>query len=83
MSVEDDARASAGDGAKVDLGWDQPPHLIDQQGQDARFGVAIDDHCYVVLMLDPEGCWRPAQWLPPYVAKRLGEIADMELLEAD
>ena len=61
------------DDGEIDLGWPTPEYLI----EGTTFGISIDDSCYIVLHLDVDGLWELSQWIPPLVAKRLGEIADL------
>lgn len=64
-------------GCPVIKSW-QPQWLVDI-GQDCQCGIKIDDHCFVVLTQNYlSGSWAPTEWIPPQVAKRLGELAQSE-----
>jgi len=58
---------------QVKSSW-QPKELIDI-GSGCQCGITTDDGCFVVLAKNWEGEWKPASWIPPQVAQRLGELA--------
>jgi hypothetical protein len=68
------------DGEKQ-IKW-QPKELVDL-GNGLRMGIASDDGYYIVLSLGHEGSWKPSNWIPPRVAKRLGELATFQIALAN
>lgn len=52
----------------------QPQEIVDI-GNGCQCGITTDDHCYIVLTKNIVGSWTPSRWIPPKVAKRLGELA--------
>jgi hypothetical protein len=64
------------DGNK-EIKW-EPKEIIDI-GNGLRMGIASDDGYYIVLSPCPAGAWKPSNWIPPRVAKRLGELAYFQL----
>ena len=56
----------------------EPKELVDL-GNGLRMGIATDDGYYIVLSLNREGSWKPSNWIPPIVAKRLGELAAFQI----
>jgi hypothetical protein len=68
------------DGQK-EIVW-QPQELVDL-GNGLRMGIASDDGYYIVLSQSPQGSWKPSSWIPPRVAKRLGELASFQLALAN
>ncbi len=68
------------DGEK-EMRW-QPKELVDL-GNGLRMGIASDDGYYIVLSLGHEGYWKPSNWIPPRVAKRLGELAGFQIALAN
>lgn len=51
------------------------PRWLVEFGKDDKVGIAIDDHCVVVLIKNAVGQWRPSSWIPREVAERLPEFA--------
>lgn len=51
-----------------------PRWLVDC-GKGCEVGITIDDHCFVVLVKDWHGNWRPARHIPREVAERLAELS--------
>jgi hypothetical protein len=68
------------DGEK-EMRW-QPKELVDL-GNGLRMGITSDDGYYIVLSLGHEGSWKPSNWIPPRVAKRLGELAGFQIALAN
>ena len=60
-----------------EIQW-QPKEIIDI-GNGLRMGITSDDGYYIVLSPCREGYWKPANLIPPRVAKRLGELAAFQL----
>jgi hypothetical protein len=56
----------------------QPKEVVDI-GDGCRMGITSDDGFYMVLSPSYSGSWKPASWIPPVVAKRLGELAAVEI----
>jgi len=52
----------------------QPKELVDV-GHGCQCGITIDDGCYMVLIQNWDGLWKPTSWIPKEVAQRLGELA--------
>jgi len=59
------------------LVW-QPKELVDI-GNGCRMGITCDDGYYMVLSPSYTGSWKPSSWIPPVVAKRLGELAALQI----
>lgn len=53
------------------------PDWIVDLGERCVLGITVDDGCFVVLTHDEWGYWIPTQHIPPRVAVRLGELADL------
>jgi hypothetical protein len=64
-----------------EMRW-QPKEIIDI-GNGLRMGITSDDGYYIVLSASPQGAWKPSNWIPPRVAKRLGELAGFQIALAD
>jgi len=60
----------------------QPKEVIDL-GNGCRMGITSDDGYYMVLSTSCTGCWKPSSWIPPVVAKRLGELASIQYAISD
>jgi RecB family endonuclease NucS len=60
----------------------EPKELVDL-GNGLRMGIASDDGYYIVLSQSREGSWKPSNWIPPRVAKRLGELASFQIAIAN
>jgi len=56
----------------------QPKEVVDI-GDGCRMGITSDDGFYMVLSPSYTGSWKPSSWIPPVVAKRLGELAAVEV----
>jgi hypothetical protein len=56
----------------------QPKEIVDL-GNGCRMGITCDDGYYLVLSPSYTGSWKPANWIPPVVAKRLGELAAIQI----
>ncbi len=56
----------------------QPKEVVDI-GDGCRMGITSDDGFYMVLSPSYTGSWKPSRWIPPEVAKRLGELAAVEI----
>jgi len=56
----------------------QPKEVVDI-GNGCRMGITSDDGYYMVLSPSYTGSWKPSSWIPPVVAKRLGELAGMQI----
>lgn len=52
----------------------QPDEIIDL-GQDCKCGITTDDGCYMVLLPNQTGFWKPTNWIPLKAAIRIGELA--------
>jgi hypothetical protein len=52
----------------------QPEEIVDI-GQGCRVGITTDDGCYMVLLPNQNGFWKPTNWIPKEAARRLGELA--------
>jgi hypothetical protein len=59
------------------LVW-QPKEVIDV-GHGCRMGITSDDGYYLVLSSSYTGSWKPFNWISPVVAKRLGELAAIQI----
>ena len=68
------------DGEK-EMKW-QPKEIIDI-GNGCKMGITSDDGYYIVLSPSHEGSWKPSNWIPPMVAKRLGELASFQIAIAN
>jgi len=60
-----------------EVNW-QPKEIVDL-GDGSRMGITSDDGYYIVLSPGYEGSWKPSNWIPPMVAKRLGELAAIQI----
>jgi hypothetical protein len=60
----------------------QPKEVVDL-GNGCRMGITSDDGYYMVLSTSYTGSWKPSNWIPPVVAKRLGELAAMQIAISD
>ena len=60
----------------------QPKEIIDL-GNGCRIGVADNDGCFAIFVLDRDGSWKPTNWLPAKAAKWLGELASSQLMLAN
>jgi RecB family endonuclease NucS len=60
----------------------QPKDIVDL-GNGSRMGITSDDGYYIVLSPSHQGSWKPTNWIPPRVAKRLGELATFQISIAD
>jgi hypothetical protein len=56
----------------------QPKEIVDL-GNGCRMGITCDDGYYLVLSPSYTGSWKPSSWIPPVVAKRLGELAAIQI----
>jgi len=56
----------------------QPKEVVDL-GNGCRMGITSDDGYYLVLSPSYTGSWKPSNWIPPVVAKRLGELAAIQI----
>lgn len=65
---------------EIDLGSDPSatwlPRWIVDCGRDCEVGIAVDDHCFVVLAKTFDGQWHPTKHIPRQAAEKLGELAD-------
>ncbi|MCJ7516207.1 MAG: hypothetical protein MUO89_09660 [Dehalococcoidia bacterium] len=66
---------------KNEMKW-EPKEIIDV-GNGLRMGITSDDGYYIVLSPCREGSWKPANYIPPRMAKRLGELASFQLALAN
>ena len=60
----------------------QPKEVVDI-GDGCRMGITSDDGFYMVLSPSCTGSWKPSSWIPPVVAKRLGELAAFQIAIGD
>jgi hypothetical protein len=60
----------------------QPKEVVDL-GNGCRMGITSDDGYYMVLSASYTGSWKPSSWIPPVVARRLGELAAMQVAISD
>jgi hypothetical protein len=60
----------------------QPKEVVDL-GDGCRMGITSDDGYYMVLSPSYTGSWKPSSWIPPVVAKRLGELAAIQIAISD
>jgi len=58
----------------------QPQHIVDI-GHGCDMGIAIDDHCFVVLYPTETGQWRPGKHIPKQVARQIGKLVKQGLLD--
>ena len=56
----------------------QPKEIIDL-GDGCKIGITSDDGYYVVLLPGYNGSWKPTNWIPARAAKRLGELASIQI----
>jgi len=56
----------------------QPKEIIDL-GDGHKIGISSDDGYYVVLLPGYNGSWKPTNWIPARAAKRLGELATIQI----
>jgi len=56
----------------------QPKEIIDL-GDGCKIGITTHDDCYTVFLLDYNGSWEPTNWIPARAAKRLGELANIQI----
>jgi hypothetical protein len=66
---------------KNEMKW-EPKEIIDV-GNGLRMGITSDDGYYIVLSPCREGAWKPSNYIPPRVAKRLGELASFQFALAN
>jgi len=59
------------------LVW-QPKEIIDLD-DGCKIGITSDDGYYLVLLPSYKGSWKPSNWIPAKVAKRLGELATIQI----
>lgn len=52
----------------------QPQWFVDV-GSEVTVGIAMDDGCYVVLLQQPTGQWRPTTHIPVEAAKMIGRLS--------
>ncbi|OGN93364.1 MAG: hypothetical protein A2Z75_08815 [Chloroflexi bacterium RBG_13_50_10] len=55
----------------------QPKEIVDL-GDGCKLGITSDDGYYLVLSPSYRGSWKPSNWIPAKVAKRLGELAAVQ-----
>lgn len=55
------------------------PKVVVDLGNGCKMGITSDDGYYMVLSTSYTGSWKPSSWIPPVVAKRLGELAAMQV----
>ena len=60
-----------------EITWE--PKEIVELGNGCKMGITSDDGYYIVLSPGHEGSWKPSNWIPPMVAKRLGELAGFQI----
>ena len=58
----------------------QPQYIVDV-GHGCELGIAIDDHCFVVLSPTETGQWRTVKHIPKQVAWQIGELVKKGLLD--
>ena len=56
----------------------QPTEIIDL-GDGCKIGITTQNGCYTVFLLDDNGSWEPTNWIPARAAKRLGELAAIQI----
>lgn len=56
----------------------QPKEIIDL-GDGRKIGITSDDGYYVILKPGNNGSWKPTNWIPARAAKRLGELASVQI----
>ena len=56
----------------------QPKEIVDL-GDGCKIGITSDDGYYLVLLPSYKGSWKPSNWIPAKVAKRLGELATIQI----
>ena len=56
----------------------QPKEIV-HLGNGCKMGITCDDGYYLVLSPSYTGSWKPSNWIPPVVAKRLGELAAIQI----
>jgi len=56
----------------------QPKEIIDL-GDGCKIGITSNDGYYLVLLPSYKGAWKPSNWIPAKVAKRLGELATIQI----
>ncbi|MBM4446286.1 MAG: hypothetical protein FJ023_02905 [Chloroflexi bacterium] len=56
----------------------QPKEIVDL-GNGRRIGITSDDGYYLVLLPSYKGSWKPTNWIPAKAAKRLGELAAIQI----
>lgn len=59
------------------VAW-QPKEIV-ELANGCKMGITSDDGYYIVLSPSHEGSWKPSNWIPPMVAKRLGELASFQI----
>lgn len=56
----------------------QPEEIIDLDNG-CKMGITSHDGYYTVFLMDYNGCWEQTNWIPARVAKRLGELATIQI----
>ena len=56
----------------------QPKEIIDL-GDGCKIGITAQDGFYTLFLLDCNGSWEPTNWIPARAAKRLGELAAIQI----
>jgi hypothetical protein len=56
----------------------QPKEIIDL-GDGCKIGITTNDGYYTVLLPGYNGSWKPTNWIPARAAKRLGELATIQI----
>jgi hypothetical protein len=56
----------------------QPKEIIDL-GDGCKIGIKASDGCYTIFLLNCSGSWEPTNWIPAGAAKRLGELAAIQI----
>ncbi len=59
------------------VNW-QPKEIIDL-GDGCKIGITTHDGYYTILLPGYNGSWKPTNWIPARAAKRLGELATIQI----
>ena len=64
------------DGDVAKATW-QPRWTVDT-GRGCTVGLTLDDGCYVVLLPNAVGQWRPTPWIPRQAAELIGALVGQD-----
>ena len=59
----------------------KPKWIIPDNSGIGGIGLQVDDHCFVVLVKNQAGQWRPVKHMPIEIAKYIGNLVDAGVLK--